>query len=133
MVDPAAWDRRSRQWKLWERGAPMEWWQMDVVGGFRLADGTCAKALTGIDDHSRLRRPRRVEESLLHRKDGRFGFRIPDHATAWFRWLCSGGLIGIFRRRRCTRGFVRVHLDDRLSVYVSPATTGGGGSSPSSA
>jgi hypothetical protein len=24
---------------------------MDVVGGFPLADGSCAKALTGIDDH----------------------------------------------------------------------------------
>ena len=32
---------------------PMELWQMDVVGGFVLADGTSAKALTGIDDHSR--------------------------------------------------------------------------------
>jgi hypothetical protein len=28
-------------------------WQMDVVGGFPLADGTSAKVLTGIDDHSR--------------------------------------------------------------------------------
>ena len=27
---------------------------MDVVGGFPLADGSCAKALTGVDDHSRL-------------------------------------------------------------------------------
>ena len=26
---------------------------MDVVGGFLLADGTSAKALTGVDDHSR--------------------------------------------------------------------------------
>jgi transposase InsO family protein len=31
----------------------MELWQMDVVGGFVLADGTRAKALTGVDDHSR--------------------------------------------------------------------------------
>jgi hypothetical protein len=29
------------------------WWQMDVVGGFGLADGSTAKALTGVDDHSR--------------------------------------------------------------------------------
>lgn len=28
-------------------------WQMDVVGGFLLADGSHAKALTGVDDHSR--------------------------------------------------------------------------------
>jgi transposase InsO family protein len=31
----------------------MQLWQMDVVGGFLLADGTTAKALTGVDDHSR--------------------------------------------------------------------------------
>jgi transposase InsO family protein len=31
----------------------MELWQMDVVHGFLLQDGTSAKALTGIDDHSR--------------------------------------------------------------------------------
>jgi hypothetical protein len=31
----------------------MELWQMDVVGGFLLADGRRVKALTGIDDHSR--------------------------------------------------------------------------------
>jgi transposase InsO family protein len=30
----------------------MELWQMDVVGGFPIVDGTSAKALTGIDDHS---------------------------------------------------------------------------------
>jgi hypothetical protein len=33
----------------------MELWQMEVVGGFALADGTHAKALIGIDDHSRMR------------------------------------------------------------------------------
>lgn len=54
MIDPSARDRRSRKWKRWERGAPMELWQMDIVGGFPLADGTSAKALTGIDDHSRM-------------------------------------------------------------------------------
>lgn len=54
MIDPHQRDRRSRKWKRWERGAPMELWQMDVVGGFPLADGSSAKALTGIDDHSRM-------------------------------------------------------------------------------
>ena len=54
MIDPHLRDRRSRKWKRWERAAPMELWQMDVVGGFPLADGTRAKALTGIDDHSRM-------------------------------------------------------------------------------
>lgn len=53
LVDPPARRRRDRKWKRWERGTPMELWQMDVVGGFVLADGTRAKALTGVDDHSR--------------------------------------------------------------------------------
>ena len=53
LVDPSGRRRRDRKWKRWERGLPMELWQMDVVGGFRLADGRRAKALTGVDDHSR--------------------------------------------------------------------------------
>ncbi|MCU1423766.1 MAG: transposase [Microbacteriaceae bacterium] len=53
LIDPAGRRRRDRKWKRWERGAPMELWQMDTVGGFVLVDGTRAKALTGVDDHSR--------------------------------------------------------------------------------
>jgi len=53
VIDPAARRRRDRAWRRWERAAPNELWQMDVVGGFLLADGSTAKALTGIDDHSR--------------------------------------------------------------------------------
>ena len=53
LVDPAARRPRDRKWKRWERGTAMELWQLDVVGGFALADGTRAKALTGVDDHSR--------------------------------------------------------------------------------
>jgi len=53
LIDPAARRPRARKWKRWERGRPMELWQMDVVGGFLLADGRRAKALTGVDDHSR--------------------------------------------------------------------------------
>jgi transposase InsO family protein len=53
LIDPVKRHRRKEMWKRWERGGPMELWQMDVVGGFLLADGTAAKALTGVDDHSR--------------------------------------------------------------------------------
>jgi transposase InsO family protein len=42
-----------REYRRWERGAPMELWQLDVMGGVQLADGTEVKAVTGIDDHSR--------------------------------------------------------------------------------
>jgi len=53
VIDPMTRRRRRETWKRWERGAPMELWQLDVVHGFLLADGTSAKALTGVDDHSR--------------------------------------------------------------------------------
>jgi transposase InsO family protein len=53
LIDPRARRPRDRKWKRWERGVPMELWQMDVVGGFVLADGTRAKVLSGVDDHSR--------------------------------------------------------------------------------
>jgi transposase InsO family protein len=53
LIEPDTRRRRRRDWKRWERGTPMELWQMDTVGGFLLADGSRAKALTGVDDHSR--------------------------------------------------------------------------------
>lgn len=53
LIDPAARRPRDRKWKRWERGMPMELWQMDVVGGFVLAGGAKVKVLTGVDDHSR--------------------------------------------------------------------------------
>jgi transposase InsO family protein len=59
---PRRW--RKEDWKRWERGAAMELWQLDVVGGFHLADGTTAKGLTGLDDHSRFC----VSARLMHRE-----------------------------------------------------------------
>ncbi len=53
LIEPGGRRRRREEWRRWERGSAMELWQMDVVGGFLLADGTRAKALTGVDDHSR--------------------------------------------------------------------------------
>ena len=52
-IDPRRSKRKLDNWKRWERSAAMELWQMDVVGGFLMADGSTAKALTGVDDHSR--------------------------------------------------------------------------------
>jgi transposase InsO family protein len=46
--------RRSRaSYRRWERAAPMDLWQMDITGSVWLADGTEAKLVTGVDDHSR--------------------------------------------------------------------------------
>lgn len=53
VVDGRPRQRRREDWKRWARSAPNELWQLDVVGGFLLADGSTAKALTGIDDHLR--------------------------------------------------------------------------------
>jgi len=53
LIEAAGRRRRKDSWKRWERGSPMELWQMDLVGGFALVDGSTAKALTGVDDHSR--------------------------------------------------------------------------------
>jgi transposase InsO family protein len=52
-IDPRARRRRRSDYRRWERGRPMELWQMDVVGGIRLADGVEVKCVTGIDDNSR--------------------------------------------------------------------------------
>jgi transposase InsO family protein len=53
VIEPVRRHKRSEHWRRWERGCPNELWQFDVVGGFALADGGHAKALTGVDDHSR--------------------------------------------------------------------------------
>ena len=53
LVTPQARKRRRADYKRWERSRAMELWQMDVVGGVRLADGSEAKIVSGIDDHSR--------------------------------------------------------------------------------
>jgi transposase InsO family protein len=42
-----------REYRRWERGRPMELWQLDVMGGVLLDGGAELKAVTAIDDHSR--------------------------------------------------------------------------------
>src|SRR5437667_4409366 len=64
LIQPVPRRWRREDWKRWERGAAMELWQLDVVGGFHLADGTTAKALTGLDDHSRFG----IAARLMHRE-----------------------------------------------------------------
>ncbi|HUC13319.1 MAG TPA: IS481 family transposase [Acidimicrobiales bacterium] len=53
LVVPKSQRKRVKDYKRWERARPNELWQMDVVGGVLLEDGTECKILTGIDDHSR--------------------------------------------------------------------------------
>jgi transposase InsO family protein len=51
LIEPKS--RRRRQYRRWQRDAPMALWQMDIVGGLMLADGSECKVVTGVDDHSR--------------------------------------------------------------------------------
>jgi hypothetical protein len=53
LIEEKARRKKLPTYKRWERGRSMELWQMDVVGGVLLEDGTECKILTGIDDHSR--------------------------------------------------------------------------------
>lgn len=45
--------KRRDEYRRWERERPMQLWQMDVMGGVMLDDGTDLKVVTGVDDHSR--------------------------------------------------------------------------------
>jgi transposase InsO family protein len=53
LVDERPRRRRREDYVRWERDRPMELWQMDIVGGVFLVDGSEAKVVTGVDDHSR--------------------------------------------------------------------------------
>jgi transposase InsO family protein len=53
LVTPQARRRKRSDYIRWERARAMELWQMDIVGGVRLVDGSDAKIVSGIDDHSR--------------------------------------------------------------------------------
>jgi transposase InsO family protein len=53
LIEEKAKRKKLPTYRRWERGRPMELWQMDVVGGILLDDGTECKVLTGVDDHSR--------------------------------------------------------------------------------
>jgi transposase InsO family protein len=45
--------KRREEFRRWERERPMQLWQMDVMGGVELQDGSELKVVTGVDDHSR--------------------------------------------------------------------------------
>ena len=53
LVAARARKRRREDFVRWERPGPMQLWQMDVMGSVRMVDGSEAKLISGIDDHSR--------------------------------------------------------------------------------
>ena len=111
-------------------GTPMELWQMDVVGGFVLADGTKAKALTGVDDHSRFC----VSAFVMPRESSR---QVCDGlALAMRRWGVPGEILtdngkvftGRFNQPPVEVLFDRICRENgithRLTQPRSPTTTG---------
>jgi transposase InsO family protein len=130
LIDPAGRRRRDRKWKRWERGEPMELWQMDTVGGFVLADGRRAKALTGVDDHSRFC----ISAHLMHRETSQ---RVCEGlALALRRWGVPGQILtdngkvftGRFNRPPVEVLFDRIcrenGIEHLLTQPRSPTTTG---------
>src|SRR5690348_12866479 len=111
VIDPLQRQRRKETWKRWERAAPMELWQFDVVHGFLLADGTSAKALTGIDDHSRFC----VSARLMARE--RTQAVCDGFSSGPFGSKCTefGAVRGGFRSKRRIRGPMVCRLVDRHS------------------
>ena len=53
LIAPGQRRRPASSYIRWERGEPMELWQLDVMGGVFLSGGTELKLVAGIDDHSR--------------------------------------------------------------------------------
>jgi transposase InsO family protein len=53
LVEPKSRRRRRQDYRRWERGRPMELWQLDVTASAFVASGAEVKIVTGIDDHSR--------------------------------------------------------------------------------
>jgi transposase len=45
--------KRRDEFRRFERDRPMQLWQMDIMGGVALDDGSELKIVTGLDDHSR--------------------------------------------------------------------------------
>ncbi len=48
LIDPQQRRKRRSDYKRWERALSMELWQMDVMGGVFLVDGTGLRVVTGI-------------------------------------------------------------------------------------
>jgi transposase InsO family protein len=130
LIDRKPRRRRPQDYRRWERSRPMELWQMDVMGGVMLTDGTELKAITGIDDHSRFcviaklvvrATARPVCEALL---EGLARHGVPEQI------LTDNGRVftGRLAHRPTTVAFDRICLANGirhlLTAPYSPTTTG---------
>jgi transposase InsO family protein len=129
LMTPAKRRRGRKDYVRWERDRPMELWQMDIVGGIFLTDGTEAKVVTGVDDHSRFC----VIASVVRRATGRAvclafvsavqEFGVPeevltDNGKQFTARFGNGGEV-MFDRICRENGIVH-----RLTQPATPTTTG---------
>ncbi|HZY57323.1 MAG TPA: IS481 family transposase [Rubrobacteraceae bacterium] len=122
--------KRRDEFRRWERDRPMQLWQMDVMGGVLLDDGTDLKIVTGVDDHSRFC----VAAGLVTRataravcdvfKQAMLTYGVPDEV------LTDNGKVftGRFGTHKAEVMFDRMcrenGISHRLTAPRSPTTTG---------
>jgi transposase InsO family protein len=120
LVNAASRKARKRKYRRWERSRPMELWQFDVVGGIPLADGTEAKAVTGIDDHSRFVVARAIARPVC----GVFADAIARHGPPE-QVLTDNGKVftGRFSRRPVEVLFDRICRENGIEHLLTPPRT----------
>ena len=130
LIAPKLRRRRREDYRRWERSRAMELWQIDVMGGIRLDDGTQFSVVTGIDDHSRFcviaklvprATARPVCDALM---EGLSRHGVPDQILTDNGKVFTGKLArkpaNVLFDRICLNNGVR-HL---LTAPYSPTTTG---------
>jgi transposase InsO family protein len=122
--------KRRDEFRRWERDRPMQLWQMDVMGGVLLDDGTDLKVVTGIDDHSRFC----VAAGLVRRATSRAvtevfsnamkTYGIPDEVLT-DNGKCFTGRFGTHKAEVLFDRICRENgISHRLTAPRSPTTTG---------
>jgi transposase InsO family protein len=122
--------KRRDEFRRWERERPMQLWQMDVMTGVLLDDGTDLKVVTGIDDHSRYC----VAAGLVTRATARAVCEVFSEAMKTYgipdEVLTDNGKVftGRFGTHKAEVLFDRIcrenGISHRLTAPRSPTTTG---------
>ncbi len=130
LISPQARKRSRADYKRWERSRSMELWQMDIVGGVCLVEGSEAKIVSGVDDHSRFcisalvvpratARPTCEALALAMRRHGVPAQILTDNGKV-FTGRFGPGTGEVLFDRICRENGIR-HL---LTAPRSPTTTG---------
>lgn len=122
--------KRRDEFRRFERDRPMQLWQMDVMAGVMLDDGTDLKVVTGIDDHSRFC----IAAGLVRRATSRavcevfrasmLSFGVPDEVLTDNGKVFTGRFgsqqVEVLFDRMCREN----GISHRLTAPRSPTTTG---------